>query len=84
MDWAGNVAINLHREGSIELIHLALDYYDHTLDKDEFETSILPLATAVLEFVSTYYGRNISSGGKFNGYLNADHFASWFTQNIYV
>ena len=53
VDWAGNVAINIHREGSIELLHLALDYYEHTLDKEEFATSILPLATEVLNFVST-------------------------------
>lgn len=40
---AGNEAINLHREGSVELLMLALDYYDHTEDKIEFGTSILPL-----------------------------------------
>ena len=46
IDWAGNAAVNLHREGSVELILLALDYYEHTEDDAEFALSILPLATA--------------------------------------
>jgi hypothetical protein len=35
---------------------LALDYYEHTEDKDEFGKSILPLSVAVTDFVSSYYG----------------------------
>lgn len=57
VDWAGNRAINLHREGSVELLMLGLDYYEHTLDKAEFGTSILPLSVAVTDFVASYYGR---------------------------
>lgn len=55
--WAGNHAVNIHRLGSIELIMLGLDYWDHTQDQSEFNTSILPLSTAVLEWVRTYFGR---------------------------
>ena len=60
VDWAGNAAINLHREGSVELLMLALDYYDYTLDKKEFQISILPLGVAITDFVRTYYGRTAS------------------------
>jgi hypothetical protein len=35
---------------------LALDYYEHTEDKLEFGTSILPLSVAVTDFVASYYG----------------------------
>jgi hypothetical protein len=61
-DWAGNAAINMHREGSIELLMLALDYYDHTLDDLEFATSILPLAVGVTDFVASYYDTDASTG----------------------
>ena len=36
---------------------LGLDYYDHTEDTHEFADSILPLAVAVTDFVSSYFGR---------------------------
>lgn len=52
----------MHREGSIELLHLALDYFEHTGDKAEFAASILPLAVAVTDYVETYYGRNTTDG----------------------
>jgi hypothetical protein len=55
--WGGNAAINLHREGSIELIMLALDYWEHTGDEAELKLSILPLATAVVDWVRTFFGR---------------------------
>lgn len=60
VDWAGNEAINLHREGSVELLMLAIDYIEHTLDIDEFKATVLPLAIAVTDFVSSYYGRTPS------------------------
>lgn len=62
MDWAGNVAINLHREGSVELLMLALDYYDHTQDVHELRMSILPLSVAVMDFVASYYDRDPGTG----------------------
>ena len=62
IDWAGNAAVNLHREGSVELILLALDYYEHTEDDAEFALSILPLAIGVTDFVSSYYDINRTSG----------------------
>eukprot|EP00036_Acanthoecidae_sp_10tr_P015179 CAMPEP_0206287244 /NCGR_PEP_ID=MMETSP0106_2-20121207/1009_1 /ASSEMBLY_ACC=CAM_ASM_000206 /TAXON_ID=81532 /ORGANISM="Acanthoeca-like sp., Strain 10tr" /LENGTH=932 /DNA_ID=CAMNT_0053717777 /DNA_START=54 /DNA_END=2849 /DNA_ORIENTATION=- len=58
IDWAGNKAINLHREGSIELVMLALDYYSHTEDVAEFAETILPLAVGVTDFVASYYGKD--------------------------
>eukprot|EP00911_Craspedida_sp_UC1_P001208 UC1_evm3s912 len=60
--WAGNGCINLHREGSIELLALALDYWDHTRDAAEFRTSILPLSVAVTDWVRTYFGRRNDTG----------------------
>jgi hypothetical protein len=68
---AGNQAINIHREGSVELLMLALDYYEHTLDTTEFEQSILPISVAVTDFVSSYYGRTA------NGQLDI-----WPTQSL--
>lgn len=62
VDWAGNEAINLHREGSVELLMLALDYYEHTLDNSEFAFSILPLSIAVTDFVASYYDVNATTG----------------------
>ena len=60
VDWAGNKAINLHREGSVELLHMGLDYFEHTLDEVELRTSILPLSIAVTDFVDSYYGRTLA------------------------
>ena len=57
-DWAGNPSINLHREGSMELIMLALDYFEHTGDTAELQASILPIAVAVTDFVRSYFGRS--------------------------
>jgi hypothetical protein len=56
---SGNEAINLHREGSVELLMLALDYYDHTEDKIEFGTSILPLrwGTTLLFLIISHFPR---------------------------
>lgn len=48
--------------GSIELLMLGLDYFDHTEDTEEFTASILPLAVGVTDWVATYYGR--SADGK--------------------
>ena len=61
VDWAGNEAINLHREGSVELLHLALDYFDHTQDETELLETIVPLSVAVTDFVASYYAS--SAGG---------------------
>lgn len=58
VDWAGNAAINLHREGSIELLMLALDFYDHTTDRAEFKKTILPISIAVTDFVASYFDRD--------------------------
>lgn len=55
VDWAGNRAVNLHREGSVELLMLGIDYVEHTLDASEFETTVLPLSVAVTDFVASYY-----------------------------
>jgi len=60
--WGGNGCINLHREGSVELLMLALDYWDHTQDREEFATSILPLSVAVTDWVRTYFGRDNATG----------------------
>jgi hypothetical protein len=62
VDWAGNEAINLHRVASIELLHLALDFYEHTGDTAEFTETILPLAIGVTDFVDSYYDR--TAGGE--------------------
>ena len=45
----------------MELLFLGLDFFDHTLNLDELNATVLPLATAVTDFVASYYA---SSGGK--------------------
>ena len=61
VDWAGNVAVNLHREGSVELLMLGVDYVEHTLDRAEFEATVLPLSVAITNFVISYY---VQKGGR--------------------
>ena len=60
--WGGNSCINLHRVGSIELLMIGLDFWEHTLDEEEWSVSILPLATAVMNWVDSYFPRRGSNG----------------------
>ena len=46
----------------LELVHMMLDYYDYTLDKEFFRDKILPVANDVLRFFDNYY--KIDSSGR--------------------
>ncbi|MCD6201649.1 MAG: hypothetical protein J7K46_07565 [Bacteroidales bacterium] len=45
----------------LELVHMMLDYYDYTLDKEFLQDKILPVANDVLHFFDNYY-KTDSSG----------------------
>ena len=42
----------------LELVHMMLDYYDYTLDKEFLQDKILPVANDVLLFFNNYYKTN--------------------------
>ena len=52
-----NPYIRHYRSGSIELLALALDRYDHRRDESFARTALLPLADAILAFYASAYPR---------------------------
>lgn len=53
-----NPYIRHYRSGSIELLAMALERYDHEGDPAFLTATLLPLADAILGFYASYYPRN--------------------------
>ncbi len=53
-----NTYIRYYWQGGIELVAMMLAYYDYTREQAFLETTLLPIAEAVIDFYMQHYGRD--------------------------
>jgi hypothetical protein len=60
-----NTYIRYYWSGALELLTLALDRYDFSLDERFLRSSLLPLATAIVDFYDQHYPRDVKGKIRF-------------------
>jgi len=58
VSWIGESFIRYHYTGTLELLAMMLDYFDHTRDASFLDGELLPLANELLTFWDKHYGRS--------------------------